>query len=361
VPDAIVQPCLNGPEVTIDTLSDFAGHFLGASARIRVQVKSGQAFRGITLASETLHRYARRIVEGLPIIGPANIQAFLTDHGPCFTEVNARFGAGTVLSVEAGFNAPAALVAMTRGLPPPPLRARPGVRMYRYWQEVFSEVTNGPVFIDLDGPLLDVSERHYRVYADILATAGVEPLTAADYWTAKRSGLGHADMLNGSCPPEFFSEVFTPRWLATIETPRYLALDRPWPGVRRVLAALQQEHELFLVTVRSEPRQLTAQLHDLGLAPWFSAVLCRPARSRAAEAKIGAIRDHFHGSPPTGTMVGDTEADLACGCTLGLRTVGVLNGIRDRHRLEAAGADYLIDSIAGLPALLESLGKDADD
>ena len=37
-------------------------------------------------------------------------------------------------SVEAG---PLALVALVRGQPLPPLEARPGVYMLRYWQEVF--------------------------------------------------------------------------------------------------------------------------------------------------------------------------------------------------------------------------------
>jgi carbamoyl-phosphate synthase large subunit len=361
VSEPIIQPRLHGPEVTIDTLSDFSGKFLGASARIRVQVKSGQAFRSVTLASEALRQYAQRIVEGLPIVGPANIQGFLTDHGPRFTEVNARFGAGTILSIEAGFNGPAALVAMARGTPLPPLTARPGVWMYRYWQEVFAMARGGPLFLDLDGPLLDVSARHHRVYADILTGAGQEPLNAADYWAAKRAGKGHQELLDGCSPPGFFSDVFEPQWLARIESPEFLALDRVWPAAREVLPRLQREHELFLVTVRSQPEQLARQLSDLGLTPWFSAVLCRPARVNAAQAKIDVIREHFDGTVPTGIIVGDTEADLACGQALGLTRVGVLNGIRDRRRLEAAGGDYLIASIADLPALLVELGKEGHD
>jgi len=137
VPEAIVQPLIEGVEVTIDTLSDFEGRFLAASPRIRLEVKSGQAYRSRTIEAPELVEAARRIVEGLPICGPANIQCFSTDDGPKFFEINARFGAGTILSIHAGMNGPLTLVDMARGRPVRDLKARPRVLMMRYWQEVF--------------------------------------------------------------------------------------------------------------------------------------------------------------------------------------------------------------------------------
>ncbi|HZW29652.1 MAG TPA: ATP-grasp domain-containing protein [Isosphaeraceae bacterium] len=137
VPDAIVQPFVAGTEVTIDTMSDLRGRFLAASPRIRLEVKSGQAYRSRTIDDPNLVALARRIVEGLPIHGPSNIQCFLTDSGPRFFEINARFGAGSILSIRAGMNGPMALVALARGQALPDLTPRPGVMMLRYWQEVF--------------------------------------------------------------------------------------------------------------------------------------------------------------------------------------------------------------------------------
>jgi len=139
VPDAIVQPFSQGVEVTIDTISDFDGHFLAASPRVRIEVKSGQAYRSRTFASPELVEQARRVVEGLGIVGAANLQCFMTDDGVRFFEINARFGAGTALSIYAGMNGPQALVELARGRPLPDLTARPGVLMMRYWQEVYAE------------------------------------------------------------------------------------------------------------------------------------------------------------------------------------------------------------------------------
>jgi carbamoyl-phosphate synthase large subunit len=149
VPDAIVQPFTEGAEVTIDCLSDLQGRFLAASPRLRQQVKSGQAYRSKTFRDAALEGYAKTICEALPIIGPCNIQCFLTHDGPRFFEINARFGAGSVLSMQAGLNGPLALVAMARQQPLPPLVARPDVSMLRFWQEVFVEAgkatIGGPV------------------------------------------------------------------------------------------------------------------------------------------------------------------------------------------------------------------------
>src|SRR5262249_15251976 len=72
--DWLVQQCLRGQEVTIDTLSTLDGRFIAACPRVRVEVKSGQSYRGVTLHAPELADYARTIVEGLPIVGPANIQ-----------------------------------------------------------------------------------------------------------------------------------------------------------------------------------------------------------------------------------------------------------------------------------------------
>ena len=140
VPDAIVQPFTAGTEVTIDCLSDLGGRFVACLPRVRVQVKSGQSYRSRTFRDATLEALAQRVAEALPIVGACNMQCFLTDDGPKFFEINARFGAGSVLSMQAGLNGPAALVAMARGQALPSLKPRANVAMLRYWQEVFTEI-----------------------------------------------------------------------------------------------------------------------------------------------------------------------------------------------------------------------------
>jgi phosphoglycolate phosphatase len=54
-------------------------------------------------------------------------------------------------------------------------------------------------------------------------------------------------------------------------------------------------------------------------------------------------------------MVGDTEFDIAMGRAAGFATVGVAWGYHPRARLEAAGADVIIDSFDAIDAALDAL------
>jgi carbamoyl-phosphate synthase large subunit len=135
----LIQECLTGIEHTTDVLCDFNGQAVNAVVRERTETKSGVSYKGKTVADAEILDLAVRIAEGLPIVGPANIQCFKNDRGVFFTEVNPRSSGTLVLSIAAGFNSPLYLLRLARGQ-----RVRPcvghyavGVRMLRYWQEVF--------------------------------------------------------------------------------------------------------------------------------------------------------------------------------------------------------------------------------
>lgn len=352
--DMIVQPFLFGEEITIDTISDFDGRFLGACPRIRVEVKSGQAYRSLTMDSPELNEFAKRIVEGLPIIGPANIQCFLTESGPQFFEINPRFGAGTILSINAGLNSPEALINLARKQPVPKLNSSPNKWMFRYWEEVYLERNDIPIFFDLDGPILNVALRHYAVYRSILEEAGKPIIAYKQYWDEKRGGKPNSVVVSHTARKDFYNH-FVQHWFDRIENENYLKLDRVWPYVIDVLSDLYQKHELYIVTVRSNTENLKKQLDRLKLAMWFDGIICRPARHNAAREKASAIRNHFVNLPSRALIVGDTEADIECGKELEFITVGVLCGIRNKDRIEATGCDYILDDIQSLPQILNRI------
>lgn len=352
--DMIVQPHLEGKELTIDTLCDFDGKFLGAVARERVEIKAGQAYRSVTIHAPELLGHAETIASELKLVGPANMQCMLTDSGPQFFEVNPRFGAGTALSIEAGLDGPAILMELLDGHRPPRPRPRANVWMLRHWEEVFWERDRAPIFFDLDGPLLDVRERHYQVYSDILREAHETPLPCERYWDAKRARMPHDEILAASAHLET-GRNFMSHWMERIEAEQYLRLDRVWPWVMEILSQLHRHHPLYLVTVRSFPERLRRQLDQLHLSPWFEKVLCRPAAADAGATKAAMIQEEFAEIPQGAIIVGDTEADIACGKQLGFGTVGVLCGIRNREQLELAGCDRLISDVRELPDCISTL------
>ncbi len=135
----LIQEAVVGDEFTVDVLCDFEGRALNGVVRRRIETKAGVSYKGETVKDNAMLETAVKIAEALPIIGPANIQCFKCDGRECFFEINPRYSGTLVLSIAAGFNSPAWLVRLALGehVERDMGRYEAGVRMMRYWQEVF--------------------------------------------------------------------------------------------------------------------------------------------------------------------------------------------------------------------------------
>jgi phosphoglycolate phosphatase len=211
------------------------------------------------------------------------------------------------------------------------------------------------VFFDLDGTLVDVRERHYRTYRSALAPLGGRPLDAAAYWRLKRRGAGQAEVLTASRVAPDRREAFLHRFLAEIEAPERLALDRLVPGAKATLGALRAGgHRLVLVSLRRSPAAFAEQVARLGIADLFDRVDAdRPAEDGRRAKRVLVQRA---GLPGPAAVVGDTEADVGAALDLGLVPVAVTTGLRNRGFLVAAGAAAVVDRIGEVPAALEGAG-----
>lgn len=149
VSDPLIQEFVDGEEFTIDALCDFDGRFIAAMPRLRLETKAGVSVKGHTLDSPELVAIAQTLLESLPIHGPANLQVFRrrADQALLVSEVNPRFAGALALSLASGFNSPGLLLKLARGekIDATALALRHGVRMFRYWQEVFVEPDGTPV------------------------------------------------------------------------------------------------------------------------------------------------------------------------------------------------------------------------
>jgi phosphoglycolate phosphatase len=210
------------------------------------------------------------------------------------------------------------------------------------------------IYLDLAGPVLDVSTRYWHVYRDVLAQLGKSALPLAEYWALKRARTPVADILRRTGADDVL-DVYTRMRIARIETRRYLEYDRVSPGARDALAALGREHRLVVVTLRRSAEALDGELERLELTPLFDRVLSSDEqRTPRWRVKVELIRSgDGYQAGKVGMIVGDTETDIMAGKELGLRTVGVLSGIRVRERLEAVEPDVLLSSIVELVPLLE--------
>jgi carbamoyl-phosphate synthase large subunit len=115
VPDPVVQPYLNGPEFTIDVLSDFDGRVIASVPRERVVIRAGVVDRGRTVLDPQLVDLGRDVAQALGAVGPINVQCRVVDGRPTIFEINPRFSGGIPLTIAAGADFPRWLVQMARG------------------------------------------------------------------------------------------------------------------------------------------------------------------------------------------------------------------------------------------------------
>jgi carbamoyl-phosphate synthase large subunit len=138
--EPLVQTRLDGREFTVDALVDQDGTLLGAVPRWRLETKAGISTKGETFVDARLVAEVGRLLGAVGLDGPANVQGFVAaDGGFAFTEVNPRFSGGLPLSLAAGADFVGEYLRGMVGLPMRPgrLHARAGVRMTRYFAEVF--------------------------------------------------------------------------------------------------------------------------------------------------------------------------------------------------------------------------------
>jgi phosphoglycolate phosphatase len=211
------------------------------------------------------------------------------------------------------------------------------------------------VVFDLDGPLLDVSERYHRLYADLLRARGLRPLAKRTYWRLKRRRIPEEAIFRRSGGAAAEAREYARRRSRLIESREYLRYDRAWPRVSAVLRHLEPRSQLLLATARRSHRSLTWQLERIGIGGYFHRVLAiPPAAASRAEAKAASVREALVEPSQPGWFVGDTETDLRAGRLLGFRTAAVSFGIRRAAELRQSAPDKLLETPAELLAWARS-------
>ena len=137
----MVQKLMDGPEFSIDTLSDRDGRCLNAIPRTMIESRGGESIKGTVIDDPELIALGRDVVEALGTRGPCTVQAFRDkDIGLGITDVNTRFGGAFPAPMYAalpGRTYPELIVRMAAGEPVAPHvgEYRSGQTFTRYfWQ-----------------------------------------------------------------------------------------------------------------------------------------------------------------------------------------------------------------------------------
>ena len=211
---------------------------------------------------------------------------------------------------------------------------------------------------DFDGPIMDVSDRYYRVYQQCLAETQrlgqpVRELPKAEFWDMKRARVPETEIgiLSGLDADQ--ARDFAQKRRQTVHTLPYMVYDRPAPGALETLQKVQRAGVDLAVMTMRRVRELDEAFNRCNLGQFFpeNRRYCLPNDY----VKTGDVKDKpllmakaLAELPPTSDtwMVGDTEADIIAAKTHGVKVIGVLCGIRDRTQLEMHQPDLIANNLS---------------
>lgn len=208
------------------------------------------------------------------------------------------------------------------------------------------------LYFDLDGTILDVSQRLFFLHSDIVKLLGGNPLPKEVYWKKKRDGISE-ELIGKECGVKEIARYIRLR-KGRIELPRYLSYDGLIPGSRNVIQEMRKSNRTTLITARRSREHLYKQLQDLEIELLFDKILVAGEAQELWKVKAEIILSDTHFKRSCSAIVGDTEADVLAGKLLSMTTIAVLSGIRSKSKLILSQPDYIIKDITQLKNVLDN-------
>ncbi|MGD8380057.1 MAG: HAD-IA family hydrolase [Gammaproteobacteria bacterium] len=212
--------------------------------------------------------------------------------------------------------------------------------------------------LDWDGTVVD-SAAHI-IHAVQTACRDVSlPVPAAEAVRAS-IGLGMREAWARVAPEA--GEADYARFLAAYRERFHAGMDGAtpdlFPRVGKAIEHLRQAGYLLAVATGKGRRGLDRALRETGLERLVVTSRCADeAFSKPHPGMLEQILDELGMDRAEALMVGDTEFDLMMAANAGVLSVGVTCGAHPADRLAACGPLALLDSLADLPAWLESDGS----
>lgn len=204
------------------------------------------------------------------------------------------------------------------------------------------------LIFDLDGTLIDVSEKCYKLYSDLLRGSDFKILTKKKYWLYKRKGITEENIVELTCPKEFAKKYIKNR-LRKIESLDYLKFDKLITETKDILQKLSEKYSLYLVTMRSCAKTLNKQLTTLDIKKYFKKIVCAKKLSKK-QKKLELIKNLR--LKHCALLIGDTAEDILIGKTLGFITCAVLYGLREKTILQKCHPEFLIENLKDIKKIL---------
>ena len=198
---------------------------------------------------------------------------------------------------------------------------------------------------DLDGTLIDSSERMYRLFCDLIPACS---LTKNEYWNYKRNKINHKKLIEMLYPQVSFEE-FNDRWMPLIEEKKYLDMDENYPDTLGVLSGLKGNgNALYLLTARQSKKSLIEELQRLGLLDFFNDVITTEGRQSKEDVLIEFARNNQDILNSENTFISDMGKDIQLGNKLGFYTVAISHGFMSEEKLKEYSPKRVIKGLSEL-------------
>ena len=111
----LIQEKMNGQEFGMDVVNDFDGNYLGTFVRKKLNMRSGETDKAISVIDAKFDDIGKVISKNLRHVGNLDCDVFLSDDKLYVLELNPRFGGGYPFSHEAGVNTAAIYIEWLKG------------------------------------------------------------------------------------------------------------------------------------------------------------------------------------------------------------------------------------------------------
>lgn len=111
----LIQEKIPGKEYGMDVLNDFEGNYVGTFVREKIQMRSGETDKAISVIDKRFEQVGKIIGDNLKHIGNLDCDVFEHNGELYVLELNPRFGGGYPFSHEAGVNTAAIYIEWLKG------------------------------------------------------------------------------------------------------------------------------------------------------------------------------------------------------------------------------------------------------
>lgn len=205
------------------------------------------------------------------------------------------------------------------------------------------------IYLDLDGTLLDVSERFYKIYCDLLDKFNCDnKLNKETYWQLKKERCIEEEIVHRTCRG-ISSKEYSDLRQNVIESSRYLEYDRPFSYALDTIKTLKKDNRLVIISLRESLKKTEMEIDKFGFKPFFDKVLVHNEDMDSKwKIKAELIKSDSGFNTGDSIVVGDTETDFLAANEVGIDCFLVSSGIRTRDYLASLNSSFVIENVSKL-------------